>query len=247
MNIELTTFELFNSATNLDDLWKKMRGSLENFGITSAFYGTTYDTNIKQRAKEEGIIESLCHMIDHPKEYTEYFDGSFYIDDDLTAAHCITKTNPFIWHNKTQWGNPTSRQKELMLDSCAFGMEVGVSIPIRFNQSGIGGLGLCVANVNEKDFEKIWQSNQNDIIKIGYMFDEFTRSNHMNEICPLTPREIEVLCWLASGKTTKVIAHKLGTASSTVDKQVRSAREKLGARNNEQAVIKALTFGLISP
>ena len=243
----LTIFELFNSATDLDDLWLKMRGCLEDFGITSAFYGATYDINLRERAKEEGIMGSLWHITDHPQEYREYFDDKFYIDDDLSAIHSTLKTTPFIWHDKAMWGNPTKRQENFMLDSFGFDMGVGVTLPMRFNQYGVGGLGLCAAGMKEKEFEKIWQSNQKEISTIGYLFDEFTRKNHMSEVYPLTPREKEVLSWLASGKSAKVIAHKLGSTSSTVDKQIRSARNKLGARNNEQAIVKALTFGVITP
>lgn len=68
-----------------------------------------------------------------------------------------------------------------------------------------------------------------------------------NEVYSLSDREIEVLTWLIVGKNTRAIAEKLESSTSTVEKQIRSARRKLKARNNEQAVTKALMLGLIKP
>jgi DNA-binding CsgD family transcriptional regulator len=41
------------------------------------------------------------------------------------------------------------------------------------------------------------------------------------------------------------VGEKLGTSYKTVEKQIASARKKLGANNNEQAIAKALTLGVI--
>ncbi len=68
-----------------------------------------------------------------------------------------------------------------------------------------------------------------------------------DEVYLLSDREVEVLTWLIVGKNTRAIAEKLESSTSTVEKQIRSARQKLNARNNEQAVTKALMLGLIKP
>ncbi|WP_158240563.1 response regulator transcription factor [Telmatospirillum siberiense] len=63
----------------------------------------------------------------------------------------------------------------------------------------------------------------------------------------LTNREIESLHWLASGLRLDIIACRLGISEWTVSFHLKNARDKLGARTNEQALVKALTFGLIHP
>ncbi len=108
-------------------------------------------------------------------------------------------------------------------------------------------MGLCNEGMSAQEFDLIWGEHNQQILTICYLFDETARDNFIKEMFTLTYREIEVLHWLAEGKNIKFIADKLGTASSTVDKQVRSARVKLKSRNNEQAVLKAYTLGLISP
>jgi DNA-binding NarL/FixJ family response regulator len=72
-----------------------------------------------------------------------------------------------------------------------------------------------------------------------------------NEIWPshvdLNEREIEVLTWVARGKTSAEIAIILGLAKRTVDFHLENARVKLGVRTRTEAVIKAAFGRLINP
>src|SRR6204780_5036718 len=55
----------------------------------------------------------------------------------------------------------------------------------------------------------------------------------------LNDREIEVLTWVARGKTSAEIAQILGLTKRTVDFHTDNARAKLGAATRTQAAIKA--------
>ena len=59
---------------------------------------------------------------------------------------------------------------------------------------------------------------------------------------PLTPREQEVLRWLASGKTDKDIGAILGISPRTVHKHLQSIYAKLGVECRTAAVVRALPF-----
>ncbi len=61
----------------------------------------------------------------------------------------------------------------------------------------------------------------------------------------LTPREKLVLRRLALGDTQVEAAVKLGVSLETVRKQSKSARARLGARTNAQAVAIAVSLDLI--
>lgn len=63
----------------------------------------------------------------------------------------------------------------------------------------------------------------------------------------LSPREREVLLWLAAGMRTAEIAHRMGIEPVTVGLHLRGARRKMGARTREQALAIALRDGLIDP
>lgn len=72
-----------------------------------------------------------------------------------------------------------------------------------------------------------------------------------NEIWPafahLNDREVEILTWVARGKTSADIAKTLGLAKRTIDFHLDNAREKLGARTRTEAVVKAAFGRLIKP
>jgi DNA-binding CsgD family transcriptional regulator len=57
---------------------------------------------------------------------------------------------------------------------------------------------------------------------------------------PLTPRELEVLTWVARGKTAHDTAQILGIAKRTVDEHVQTIIRKLGAANRTHAIAIAL-------
>jgi DNA-binding NarL/FixJ family response regulator len=63
----------------------------------------------------------------------------------------------------------------------------------------------------------------------------------------LSPREREVLVWVAKGKSNSVIADILGVSESTVDTFLRRLYNKLNATNRITAVVKAIRLGIIVP
>ena len=61
----------------------------------------------------------------------------------------------------------------------------------------------------------------------------------------LTPRECEVLRWVANGKSAWEIGEILEITKRTVDEHVQTAVRKLGAANRTHAVAIALRGGII--
>jgi DNA-binding CsgD family transcriptional regulator len=57
---------------------------------------------------------------------------------------------------------------------------------------------------------------------------------------PLTPREREVLDWVAAGKTNRDIATILGASPRTVEKHLERIYEKLGVETRTAAVMRAI-------
>ena len=63
---------------------------------------------------------------------------------------------------------------------------------------------------------------------------------------PLTPREREVLEWLAEGLSNRGIAERLGISEHTVKFHIASVYGKLGVSTRAEAVRRGLRRGLIS-
>lgn len=73
------------------------------------------------------------------------------------------------------------------------------------------------------------------------------RSSLWPKAVVLNDREVEVLTWVARGKTSLEIAEILGLTKRTIDFHIDNARDKLGAATRTEAVLKAATGRLIEP
>lgn len=61
----------------------------------------------------------------------------------------------------------------------------------------------------------------------------------------LTARELDVLSWVAGGKTTLDIAAILNISEHTVGEHLKNARRKLGTSNTTHSTVRALQLGLL--
>jgi len=73
------------------------------------------------------------------------------------------------------------------------------------------------------------------------------RTRQSARLAKINDREVEVLTWVARGKTSAEIAGELSRSKRTVEFHIDNARVKLRAATRTEAVIKAITGGLIHP
>lgn len=71
-----------------------------------------------------------------------------------------------------------------------------------------------------------------------------TRPQHSLSVS-LTPRELEILEWMASPNTYKQIASQLSVSEETVRSHAKNILEKMKQPNRAQAVLTAMRIGLI--
>lgn len=69
----------------------------------------------------------------------------------------------------------------------------------------------------------------------------------MPALPPLTPREREVLAWVAAGKTNRQIAQVLSTSPRTVQKHLEHIFDKLGVETRVAAVMRWRRFASAAP
>ena len=83
--------------------------------------------------------------------------------------------------------------------------------------------------------------------QVLHQFQElFWKSENQNFISPLTPRETEILQYIAQGFLNKQIAAELGISEQTIKNHVTSILRKLNANARTEAVVVAIKQGLIS-
>jgi len=83
--------------------------------------------------------------------------------------------------------------------------------------------------------------------KVLQQFQELTwKTEAEGFISPLTPRETEILNYIAQGYLNKQIAAELGISEQTIKNHVTSILRKLNANARTEAVVVAIKQGLIS-
>ncbi len=71
------------------------------------------------------------------------------------------------------------------------------------------------------------------------------KSSHAVPLPTLTPREIDILSYTMGGKSAWVVGQILGLSEHTVNFHLRNVMKKLDSASKHQAVLKALSLGLL--
>lgn len=126
----------------------------------------------------------------------------------------------------------------------------GITVPIR---GMFGEIGLLCACTSASPTE--WTKLKRDIIggllnNAVHLHDTVMNSDPLMRTLrqpKLSFREIEILQWVAAGKSQQDIGDILLISSRTVEVHLRSTREKLCTISTAQAVGRAVSLGLIQP
>ena len=269
MHYRFDLVDQYRSAKKADDLWQKLHVDLSKFGITNIFY-TVYESQQSGIQNDSLMFNSYRSSL--PDDYLDVLKKISHILPGY--MHCAYKTTPYLLTGpasikKANWKknlkillsklNKKGRYfledqitEEQWMSLYHFinqynYLNVGVVLPIRVARNGMGGLAAYSSEVDLKVFHQLWGSCQDEIITIGSIFDEFNRSHFSDKIYPLSLKQREALTWLSAGLNTYLISKKMNISVSTVEKHIIGARKNLKARNTEQAIVRALMFGLINP
>jgi DNA-binding CsgD family transcriptional regulator len=158
---------------------------------------------------------------------------------------------PFVW-SRLQTKNLSDASTLIFNEAREFGLQDGISVPIR----GLGdtfSLFSAVADGTQAEQAEALQRQAQSIAYMAVLMHERTvhligANGTLDETAPhLTPREREVLKWVASGKTSSDIADILKIAETTVNTHVESASLKLNATTRAHAAVLAILAGIVDP
>lgn len=126
----------------------------------------------------------------------------------------------------------------------------GLTVPIR-GPYGDRGLLSVTRKCSATEWEKLKRHIMGDLqVAAVHLHDAVMRSDVISRALRqprLSRREIEVLQWVAAGKSQFDIGDILNISHRTVEVHLRSAREKLGTLSTVQAVGRAIGLGLVYP
>jgi len=193
-------------------------------------------------------LDNAFIQSNYPGAWRERYDAERYAYVDPTVTHCLTSTLPIVWQPDLF---RSQTQRTLYEESCSHGIRAGVSFPIHGPNGEFGMLSFATAAAADGVFVR----QTNAILCHLALVRDYAFATGIR-FCPptgqeaaprLTPRELEVLNWVMVGKSSWEISKITGCSEATVNFHMGNIRQKFNVNTRQQAVVRAISLGLITP
>ncbi|MES2319089.1 MAG: LuxR family transcriptional regulator [Pseudomonadota bacterium] len=174
-------------------------------------------------------------------------DKLHYVDP--TVGHCLTSSLPIVWEPGT-FKSPG--QQALYEEACGHGIRSGITFPIHGPNGEFGVVSFASdARPSEENEDSIGMLMPSLSLIRDYAFESSLRyinARSSTEAVPrLTKRELEVLKWVMVGKSSWEISKITACSEATVNFHIGNIRQKFNVNTRQQALVKAISLGLITP
>lgn len=238
--------EQLDGSKTLDESKAAFATALERLGIQY------YTYHIVRATMTPGRLPYI--LSSYPERWVEHYFAEGYLDDDPVVGEGLRRQLPFAWSSVIKPEELSQRQRRLMEEASDANVSNGLTIPLL-------GHGVESAQVTllppgpAQDAAEFLHTHRHLLhlmalyfhSKAGTAFLEASltaKSTRRRSI--LTPREREVLEWVARGKSAWEIASILEISEKSVEFHVDGVKRKLQVFNRTHAVVKAMVMGLIS-
>lgn len=181
-----------------------------------------------------------------PEEWQEHWvDKKLWHVDPIVHANLV-RTEPFEWKDIFQISSPEGRQ--VFYEARAFGLADGFTVPSHHLSGPIN----TVTVVGEK---LDWSPKERAMMHLLSLYFVGTLKRLMGEARhsdeepspKFTPREIQVINYVASGKTSSEVSGILSISENTVGFHMKRILAKLDCHTRTQAVVEAYRRGYLRP
>ena len=234
----LTTFvKQCRSTTDPVELWQSVLGFFHSHRIDMVSYqneDVRFPYVTRPGHAEHGFPETWV---------SQYLSRNRRHADPMPAV-AAQHLQPFRWSEVGSLKALTPAEQAFMRDLEASGIGDGLAIQVYGpkNRNAYVGLGLGPAprDLSAEEILELQCAAQVAHVQFcGLSPDQAPLASG------LSPRELEVLRWIARGKSNTVIADILGISRHTVDTMMRRLFEKLNVNDRTTAAIRGLGVGLL--
>lgn len=228
VNRMFDALEALDDARTPETLFDRASAVLGSFGF-SAFILTRLPR--PPAAREPDVM-----INGWPQGWSDrYAEAGHYLDDPV-ARHCLATHSVFDWTELPE-ALLSPRARRVAEEASEFGLTRGMCVPIH-TRLGFGGLSLAGADFDaEPGLRRIASLLS---FRVAQAWEEGIERRGPDR---LTPRERDVLSWVAVGKTAGEIATILSISEHTVGEHLKHIRRKLGTSNNAHSIVRALQTG----
>lgn len=190
-----------------------------------------------------GTSSNFANFNNYPSEWNEHYQRNNYGAIDPVFRHCHCSLLPTLWTQEIFAESP-----QLWADACSYGLNFGWSQSVHDVRGYVSvlSLGRTVGAINAHEFyekaaQVLWLCNLLHSTLIQQLFSAPAPAESVPS--QLSPRETEVLKWMAMGKTAAEVAEILGLKTRTVGFHCDRAKGKMGVNNKISAVMLATRRG----
>lgn len=214
------------------ELCNAFSDTLRHFGLAHVIVG---------RLPGNGAIDGISILLNtFPKSWsTEYFTGHFMRHDAL-LAEMLRTCQPLAWSDLVEIRELTPLERRVLHLSVRHGLDCGLIVPV-FEPGGrngfvsMAGSGATLTASHRSALCLTATQFYGRITALG----NDTRATAV----ALTDREVQVLRWIATGKSDWQIGQILEISAKTVNYHVENVKRKYDVATRIQAVVKAIRLG----
>lgn len=229
--------ELSTSQTPLAALEADLARRLAQFGVRHFVHVQALDAN----RKPSGALMAGPSN----REWRElYFDKKWARHDDLMKSG-LRRLAPTTWRRFEREGPLSDGQRTIMSHAHEFGFIDGYFLPVHMLDGSVACVSLFSDGVLPEEGAP---AHAIHLLSLYYSFAvrrALEPSVPQQPAVSITPRQRECLQWVRAGKTDWEIGQIIGISEHTVIEHLDEARRRLGVRTRTQAVIEAVSRGII--
>jgi LuxR family quorum-sensing transcriptional regulator LasR len=199
-------------------------------------------------SKHASLETSFLHS-NYSSDWREQYDSKKLYYVDPTVRHCMGSVVPIVWEREIFTAN---NQGELYEEASHFGIRSGITLPIHGCNGEVGLISFATDMQPGEQFNGRLMHHMSDLSLVrDYAFEsslKFIQARAPGEPAPhLTRRELEVLKWVAAGKSSWEISRITDCAEATINFHIANIRQKFNVNTRQQALVKAIALGIITP
>ena len=233
--------------SSVDGVWALATAHFRELGFARLNYGLTRFRN----GRSIGDPEDVLYLSTGDPAYRErYFQSGLYARTPQWRwmTHNVGATTWRWVHDDLAAGRLSADEAEAVRVNIGMGVIAGITIsyPDATNRTK-AALGMIAdPGLGHDEVDAIWARARAEIEAVANMMHLRILSLPTHKAGrSLTPRQREVLEWVADGKTTQDIALLIGVSAAMVEKHLRLARAALDVDTTAQAVAKGTILNLI--
>jgi LuxR family transcriptional regulator/LuxR family quorum-sensing system transcriptional regulator CciR len=238
--IELEAFKRrLHEVSSITELWNAAIDATAKLGFAMISYYCFRPAGAFNEPKRSVITHGF------PDKLVDAYIANAMHKIDPIKRLVKVSTTPFLWSETSKLLELRDEERFFLIETAKSGLSEGIAIPV-FGPAGRNGyIALGFRKGEERPLSDDQRQNLQLACQAAHLRYCEILAERQPEPVQLTPREREILEWVARGKSNSVISAIVGISANTVDTHIRRIYAKLDVTDRVSAAIRGLSAGMI--